>query len=354
MRTMPYTHPSFFGVTAKALGGGYWNGTLRIECMHSYEHIISIENLLLAWQEFRLGKRSRRDVQAFGLKLMANIIALHRDLAAKQYVHAPYRAFKIADPKPRDIHKAPVRDRIVHRALYRKLYPFFERRFIADSYSCQKRKGTHKALKRFRAFVRIVSKNNTRTCWVLKCDIRKFFANIDHTILMDILRRHIADADILNLLRGIIGSFATPGKFGIGLPLGNLTSQLLVNIYMNEFDAFVKRGLRERHYIRYADDFVFLSADRAYLQALVPRVSSFLKDRLRLELHPDKLFIKTVASGVDFLGWIHFPDHRVLRTTTKKRMIRRLEAKPNDAVTASYRELLRHGNAKKLEARYLL
>lgn len=323
------------------------------EFKHSYEHIISIENLLLAWQKFRVGKRARRDVQEFELKLMANIIALHRDLAAKRYVHALYRAFKIADPKPRDIHKASVRDRLLHRALYRKLYPFFERRFVSDSYSCQKRKGTHKAINRFRAFAYTVSKNNTRTAWVLKCDIRKFFANIDHEILMDILGRYIADANILRLVGKIVGSFATRGKVGVGLPLGNLTSQLLVNIYMNEFDAFVKQGLRERHYVRYADDFVFLSADRGYLQALVPRISSFLKDRLRLELHPDKLFIKTVASGVDFLGWVHFSDHRVLRTTTKKRMIRRLQAEPNDAVTASYRGLLGHGNAKKLEWRYL-
>lgn len=323
------------------------------EFKHGYEHIISMENLLLAWQEFRLGKRACRDVQLFGLRFMANVILLHRDLTAKTYVHAPYRAFKIADPKPRDIHKASVRDRLLHRALYRKLCPFFERKFIADSYSCQKRKGTHKALRRFQAFVRIVGRNNTRTCWVLKCDIRKFFANIDHTVLMDILCRHIADARILDLLGGIIGSFATPGKVGVGLPLGNLTSQLLVNIYMNEFDAFVKHGLRERHYVRYADDFVFMSADRGYLQTLIPRISSFLKDCLRLELHPDKLFIKTVASGVDFLGWVHFPDHRVLRTTAKKRMVRHLGTEPNDAVTASYRGLLGHGNAKKLESRYL-
>lgn len=323
------------------------------EFKHSYEHIISIENLLLAWQEFRVGKRSRRDVQEFGLRLMANIIALHHDLVIKTYVHAPYRAFKIADPKPRDIHKASVRDRLLHRALYRKLYPFFQGKFVSDSYSCQKRKGTHKALNRFRAFAGKVGRNNTRTCWVLKCDIRKFFANIDHGILMDILRRHIADAGILDLLDGIIQSFSTSGKAGVGLPLGNLTSQLLVNIYMNEFDAFVKHGLREMHYVRYADDFVFLSADRGYLQTLVPRISSFLKDRLRLELHPDKLFIKTVASGVDFLGWVHFPDHRVLRTTTKKRMVRRLEAEPNDAVIASYKGLLGHGNGKKLEWRHL-
>jgi retron-type reverse transcriptase len=321
--------------------------------MHDYHHIISIENLLLVWQEFIAGKRSRRDVQEFGLRLMGNIIALHRDLAEKIYVHQPYLAFKIADPKPRDIHKASVRDRLLHRALYRKLYPFFERRFIADSYSCQKRKGTHKALNRFRAFSRIVGRNGTRTCWVLKCDIRKFFANIDHAILMDILAKHIADSDILVLLRSIIGSFNTAGKVGVGLPLGNLTSQLLVNIYMNEFDTFVKHALKEKYYIRYADDFVFLSESRVHLEMLIPKISTFLKERLKLELHPNKLFLKTLASGMDFLGWVHFSDHRVLRTATKNRMVRRLEVEASDAMVASYRGLLSHGNGQKLSARYL-
>lgn len=324
-----------------------------IKFKHGYEYIISIENLLLAWQEFRLGKRSRRDAQEFELHLMTNIIALHRDLAAKRYIHKSYHAFKIADPKPRDIHKAFVRDRLLHRALYRKLYPFFESKFVADSYSCQKRKGTHKALNRFQAFTRVVGRNNTCTCWVLKCDIRKFFANINHAILMGILDRHIVDRDTLALLQSIIVSFNTQGKSGIGLPLGNLTSQLFVNIYMNEFDQFVKHKLKEKYYIRYADDFVLLSDSRAHLEALIPKIAEFLRNRLHLELHPDKLFLKTVASGVDFLGWVHFPDHRVLRTTTKKRMIRRVEGEASDAMISSYRGLLTHGNARKLERRYL-
>ncbi len=284
---------------------------------------------------------------------MDNICALHAELAARTYRHGGYIHFVIADPKRRDIHKASVRDRLVHHALYRILYPFFDRRFVADSYSCRIDRGTHKAISRFRAFVCVVGKNNTRTCWVLKCDIRKFFANIDHAILMDILSRSIVDGDTLGILRDIIGSFHTAGKSGVGLPLGNLTSQLLVNVYMNEFDRFVKHGLREKWYVRYADDFVIVSESRAHLEELIPKIGEFLRERLRLELHPDKLFIKTIASGVDFLGWVHFPDHRVLRTTTKKRMARRLSGEPDDAVITSYRGLLGHGNAKKLTARYL-
>ncbi|TSC66901.1 MAG: RNA-directed DNA polymerase, partial [Parcubacteria group bacterium Gr01-1014_72] len=155
--------------------------------------------------------------------------------------HGAYGHFRVADPKPRDIHKANVRDRLLHRALYRKLYPFFDRTFITDSFSCQIKKGTHRALNRFRSFTYKVSKNHTKTCWVLKCDIRKFFANIDHEILFSILARYIHDTDIFALLKEIIRSFRSYThsrewfqgvKTGVGLPLGNLTSQLLVNIYM--------------------------------------------------------------------------------------------------------------------------
>ncbi len=277
---------------------------------------------------------------------MHNVLALHADLVQGTYIHAPYEHFRISDPKPRDIHKATVRDRLLHHALYRKLYPFFDRTFIADSYSCREGKGTHKAMNRFRAFAYQVSKNNTRTCWILKCDIRKFFASIDHAILKTVLAGYIPDSRTLSLLSNIINSFcATPGVAHRGLPLGNLTSQLLVNIYMNEFDQFTKHTLKATHYIRYADDFVFLHKDRNYLESLVPRISDFFQNKLKLSLHPDKLHLKTLSSGVDFLGWVHFPDHRVLRTSSKRRMFRRLEeVQGKEETTLSYLGMLRQGN----------
>ena len=153
----------------------------------NFEKIISVDNLLLAWTEFVRGKRNRKDVQEFQLHIMDNVLSLHQDLKNLTYKHGGYQAFKISDPKPRDIHKANVRDRLLHHAIYRVLYPYFDNRFIHDSYSCRIGKGTHKAINRFRVFFRKVSKNNTRTCFVLKCDIRKFFANIDHQIQKRIL-----------------------------------------------------------------------------------------------------------------------------------------------------------------------
>ncbi|KKQ03873.1 MAG: RNA-directed DNA polymerase (Reverse transcriptase) [Parcubacteria group bacterium GW2011_GWA2_36_24] len=304
----------------------------RIGFNHTYDTIISLDNLLLAWEEFKIGKKSRKDVQEFERNLMTNIISLHQDLVNKTYKHSKYEAFKISDPKPRDIHKAKVRDRLLHHAIYRALYPFFDRTFIADSYSCQKNKGTHKAINRFRNFAYRVSKNHTRTAWVLKCDIKKFFANIDHNILKKILSKTVFDTDILWLLSQVIDSFSSPRHIyamadicKTGLPLGNLTSQLLANVYMNEFDQFAKRELKVKHYIRYADDFVILSDDKNCLENLIPRISDFLQKELKLQLHPDKVFIKTIASGIDFLGWVHFPEHRVLRTATKRRMLKKLK-----------------------------
>jgi RNA-directed DNA polymerase len=294
-----------------------------------------------------VGKRNRPDVQTFQIRLFENIFSLHRALQAKTYSHSGYQAFKISDPKPRDIHKATVRDRLLHHALYRQLYPFFDRTFIADSYSCRNRKGTHRAMMRLRTFATRVSRNNTRTVWVLKCDIRKFFASIDHDILLRMVSRAIPDTDINWLVSQVVRSFHST-EVGKGLPLGNLTSQLLVNIYLHEFDLFVKHALRAKHYIRYADDFVILSEDRVWLESLCPRIADFLQSKLRLKLHPHKVRISTVAAGVDFLGWVHFSDHRVLRTTTKRRMRRRLAAAPDEATIRSYQGMLLHGNAWKV------
>lgn len=318
-----------------------------------FEEIISTDNLLAAWQEFVRGKRGKRDVQEFSSRLMDNLLDLHQRLKAGSYKHGGYHAFKISDPKPRDIHKATVEDRLIHHALYRKLYPLFDKTWIADSYSCRDGKGTHRAMNRFRDFAYKVSRNHTRTCWVLKCDIRKFFASIDHEILISTLSNHISQPATMVLLRNIIESFCSTGP-GKGLPLGNLTSQMLVNIYMNEFDQFMKHKVKARHYIRYADDFVILSEDRAELEALIPTIRDFLTVRLKLDLHPNKVYIKTFASGVDFLGWIHFPDHRVLRGSSRRRMVRNLALDRSEPRLQSYRGLLSHGNARKLSTQYLL
>lgn len=322
------------------------------ESIHKFEDITSLENLLAAWSEFVRGKRNKKDVQEFEHHLMDNLISLRNDLNAGNYTHGSYWAFKISDPKPRDIHKATVRDRLVHHAIYRQLYPLFDRTWTADSYSCRNNKGTHKAMDRFRSFAFKVSRNHTRTCYVLKCDIRKFFASIDQKILLKIVSKYICDHRTLDLIQNIVQSFSSTA-IGKGLPLGNLTSQLLVNVYMNEFDQFAKHKLKGKYYIRYADDFVFLFENRLSLEALIPQVADFLREELSLSLHPDKVYIKTFASGVDFLGWIHFPNHRVLRSASRRRMLRNLDKNRGELRITSYKGMLSHGNAHKLITRYL-
>ncbi|MFH1170475.1 MAG: reverse transcriptase/maturase family protein [Candidatus Vogelbacteria bacterium] len=319
----------------------------------SYDHIISVENLLDAWREFVRNKSRRHDVLEFEFHLMDKILILHRDLASKNYRHQPYEFFQINDPKPRDIHKATAGDRLVHHAIYRSLYWFYHQVFIPDSFSCRLGKGTHRAINRLRTFSYQASQNHSKTLWVLKCDIRKFFATIDQEILLGLLKQRIPDLDIIWLLEQMVHSFHS-AQIGVGLPLGNLTSQLFVNIYMNEFDQFMKRKLKVKHYLRYADDFVLLSDNRQWLEKQLLLIDQFLAGRLKLTLHPDKISIQTAASGVDFLGWVNFPDHRVLRIATKNRMFRNIRIKEEKRETVeSYLGLLKHGNAVKLSKQVL-
>lgn len=318
-----------------------------------FKDIISLENLLSAWREFIVGKKKKKDVQIFSRDLLDNILSLHHDLANGAYQHGGYVDFYVNDPKRRHIHKASVRDRLLHHAIYRVLYPFFDKIFIADSFSCRDIKGTHRALNRFRNLVYKTSKNNRRVCWTLKCDVKKFFDNINHKILFCILDEYIPDKNIIDLLNKVINSYHAELKPGTGLPLGNLTSQLFANVYLNVFDQFAKHDLGVKCFIRYADDFVILSADKIYLENLAMKIQKFLSERLKLSLHPEKIFLRTIFSGVDFLGWKHFEAHRVLRRLTRRRIFKRITASPANETLQSYLGLLRHGNGFKIRERLL-
>ncbi len=293
-----------------------------------FQRVASLENLFLAWEEFRKGKSSRKDVQEFEWKLEQNIFALYRDLQSRQYKHGEYTAFSICDPKQRRIHKASVRDRVLHHAVFKILNPLFEPTFISHSFSCREGKGTHKAVDALEGWLRKTSKNYTAQCFALKCDIHQFFTSVDHEVLLSILARVIKDDDALWLLKEIVGSFHTQEDADNelkGIPIGNLTSQLFANIYMNEFDQFMKQGFREKQYIRYTDDFLIVSADRSKLERLLPYMKEFLEDELRLSLHPRKIILRKFSQGIDFLGYVVLPHHRTLRTRTKHRMFRKLK-----------------------------
>ncbi len=313
----------------------------------SFDEIVSFKNLFASWREFRKGKSRKEDVAEFELRLIPHLLSLHRDLASGSYRHGGYVHFKVNDSKPRDIHKASVRDRVVHHAVYRALYPYFDQRFIFDSYSCRNDKGTHRALDRFSSSARKEGLNHTRTVWVLKCDAKKFFASINHEVLVAMLRPHIRDTRLMAILREIIDSFSSDDDTR-GIPLGNLTSQLLANVYLNPLDHYIKRTLHAQHYIRYADDFVILSAQKEYLKEVFPPIADFLSNNLRLSLHETTPVLRTVASGIDFLGWVHFIDHRVIRRKTLVKMRRAFSLNAFPETIASYLGMLSHGNTARL------
>jgi len=327
--------------------------------------VISLQNLLGAWQEFKRGKSKRVDVQAFAFCLEDNLFALHDTLKKKQWVPDPYVAFRVADPKPRQIHKASVQDRVLYQAVFRQLYPIFDKSFIHDSYASRTRKGTLAGVLRLEEFARKASKNYTQRIFILKCDIRKFFDGIDHEILFSLLERKVDDASLLWLLRQVISSFEKiPRK---GLPLGNVTSQLFANVYLNELDQFLKRERKAHYYIRYCDDFVIVDTEYEKLCALIPQIGRFLKKILKLHLHPGKISIRALKQGADFLGYVTLPGFRILRTRTKRRMLKRcslvFRRRKDEAceayakcVLSSYKGLLSHSREyrswKRLERLY--
>ena len=294
-----------------------------------YGLIISQENLLNSWDRFKKGKRKKKDVGLFEYHLEQNLLELHRDLKDKTYRHKPYFGFYISDPKVRHIHKATVRDRVVHHALFRMLNPLFEPTFIPDSFSCRLGKGNHVGMKRLEIMTRKVGKNYTHPCFALKCDIKKFFDSVDHKILLRLLTKRITDPDTVWLLRDVVGSFSASESLfeKRGLPIGNLTSQLFANVYMNEFDQFVKHQLQVKYYVRYTDDFVVVADSTEYLESLLQPMSDFLAEQLKIEMHPDKTSIRTLRSGVDFLGYVIRPHHRLMRTKTKRRILRKYKDK---------------------------
>jgi RNA-directed DNA polymerase len=298
-----------------------------------FQQIVSLENLFAAWDEFRVDKRRKKDVQAFEFNLERNIFQLNHDLITKQYKHQQYTSFYINDPKVRRIHKATVRDRILHHAIFRVLNPIFEETFIAHSFSCRVDKGTHKGIKSVEEMIIKESRNYTRPCFVLKCDIQKFFDSVDHNVLLAILNKRINDVDTMWLMNQIIQSFPMQQNtlFSChGLPIGNLTSQLFANIYMNEFDQFVKHKMKIEYYARYTDDFVVISTNKKYLENLIILFQKFLENQLKLSLHPKKVFIRKINQGIDFLGYIILPHYRLLRTKTKNRIFRKLKQRAKE------------------------
>ena len=324
-----------------------------------FEEIISLENLFRAWRKFRRGKTKKRDIMQFEFNLEDNLFKLRKELLSDSYKSDPYVSFYVKDPKLRHIHKASVRDRVLHQAIFRVLYPLFNKHFIHDSYSSRNLKGTHAGNNRAEAFLVKSTSNWTRQCHVFKCDVRKFFDSIDHEMLFSLIKKKIEDEKTLKLIQIILRSFEK--HICTGLPLGNVTSQLFSNVYMNEFDQFVKHELKAKWYARYCDDFVIVDRSRVVLEGYISKIRQFLFDKLLLDLHPNKISLRKARQGIDFLGYVVLPHRKVLRIKTLKRLLRRVEKSKkllksgvisqstSDSIIASYKGVLSHGKNSKIE-----
>lgn len=284
-----------------------------------YSQIYDYDNLLLAWQNAKKGKTKRRYVKRFQRDLKENLIKLQEELTNQTYQPCELKTFTLRDPKTRKISKSAFRDRVVHHALCNIIVYTFEKGFIYDSHANRIGKGTLKAIERFDVFKRKVSKNNTREAYVLKADIKHYFEEIDHQILIRILRKKIKDEKIIWLIEKIL---SVNHKIK-GMPLGNLTSQFFANLYLNELDVFVKHKLRAKYYIRYVDDFVILHESKEQLGKWKQEINTFLGEHLKIELHPSKSNVLRLNSGINFLGFRVFFYHKLIRKSNLKNFERK-------------------------------
>ncbi|MEK6809389.1 MAG: reverse transcriptase/maturase family protein [Nanoarchaeota archaeon] len=296
-----------------------------------YDQVCSLQNLQAAFSKARKGKTKRSDVLEFESNLKNNLLQLRADLLLHSYRPQPLTTFIIRDPKTRKINKSAFRDRIVHHALCNILEPIYEKIFIYDSYANRKGKGTLKALERFDYFKKEVAipYKGYITGYCFKADVKHYFETVDHDILLNIIQRRIKDKSILFLLKNILSNYSNSGQ-GKGMPLGNLTSQFLANVYLNELDQFAKHTLKVKLYIRYVDDFVILHKKKEVLEFYKREIDSFLQQKLRLELHPLKSKIIPLRKGITFLGFRVFYYHKLLRESNWQAAKRKIVSLKND------------------------
>lgn len=345
--------------------------------------IYDFENLFNAYKKAIKCKRYRTDVMEYTDRLEENLIELQNEFIWKTYSVGQYNIFYVYEPKKRMIMSLQFKDRVAQHAIYSQINPYFEKQFINDSYACREGKGTHRAIKRLQNWLRKTDRKQERF-YYLKLDISKYFYRVDHEILMGILQRKIADKDLLHVLSVIIncedthfglplgadvGNVAYDELLGeVGLPIGNLTSQMFANLYLNELDQHCKHKLRLHYYIRYMDDIIILHHDKKYLEEVKRDIAGFLEEKLHLQLN-NKTCIRPTSMGIEFVGFRVWSTHIKLRKKTAKKMEKRLkylftayaagevDRETLDRSIASYRGVLKHfesyGLRQKLNKLYL-
>ena len=318
-----------------------------------FDKIIETQNLYLAAKKAFRGKKFKQTVAPFYFNLENEILKIQRRLSDESYHLSPYKIFKIYEPKERNICCAEFKDRVIHHAVMNILEPIFEKRLINETYACRVGKGTHTALKESQHLVRKYS-------YYLKGDIKKYFESIDHRALKTLIRKIFKDKKLINLLDKIISHQPPYTEIGKGLPIGNLTSQHLANVYLGELDLFIKHKLKCKGYIRYMDDFILFSNDKKELSVFLERIRAFLSDTLSLELKERIVRISPVSEGLPFLGYrvfrglIRLQRARLVRFRRKVVKLERRYIKgkiKQEDLTNSVRSVvahISHGNTKNL------
>lgn len=329
-----------------------------------YEKMYSFDSLYEAYHLARLGKSTKGEAIRFGLNLAENLWTLHDELADRSYRPGAYYHFTIYEPKLREVYALRFPDRVVqHSICDNALRPWLDPRLIYDCAACRVGKGTHFAMDRLSGFLRDFYKHHGTQGFVLKCDIRKYFDNIDHDILKQKLKK-FPDKEILALMFKFLDAYH--GDTGKGIPLGNQSSQWFALYYLDGVDRLVKEKLRIKYYTRYMDDFLLIHEDRAYLQHCLTEIKKVC-DELKLELN-EKTHIFPLRQGVDYLGFHFFLTEtgkavRRLRASNKRRFKRKLrglrglyekggiELDAIDRCLASYHGHLSHGHTYRMEKR---
>lgn len=291
-------------------------------------------NALKAYFKARKCKRYRPEVLEFETDREDNLFRAVQVLKDGTYQPGQYRVFKVWEPKERIIMALPFFDRVIQHMIVNFIEPIFEKRFIFQSYACRKGKGVHEASETLSKWLYELEVKKGKRIYAIKGDIHHYFQSVDHAILKQEIRRYISDKALLKILDRIIdhnGIFPP----GVGIPVGNLTSQLFANVYLNKLDQFVKHELKVKYYVRYMDDFIILSEDPAELRRLLAEIENLLKRELKLELNP-KTTILAAKNGINFVGYIHYKDHKKIRKDAMRRLKKLLRAFETGEVDLEY------------------
>lgn len=290
---------------------------------HLFEQAFSEDNLIQAFKDAEKGKRSSPKVFDFRRELIGNLDALHQELWKGEYEPKPYHVFLVYEPKPRIIFSPHFRDVVVQHAIYRVIYEIFDRTFIHQSYGSRKGGGTHRASDYAQQSLRA-----TPGKYLLQLDIERFFYSIDHEILKDQLAHKIKDKRLLE----VIFKFVWYVTEGVGVPIGNLLSQLFALIYMSPLDHFIKRDLKVKRYCRYVDDFILFGLTKEQAYTYKEKVKEYL--RTKLELRLSKWRVARTEQGVNFVGYRTWASRRFVRKHSLYKIKRRARARNIEAVTS--------------------